>query len=201
MKTKTVVILSVLVLASMFVVVPVIAKQLAPWEHFAYGTFTDYYDDPDLPEVPEGEDPIPMGAEIVDGIWNLKVKDDAVWFYACVQEKNIDPDEENSPEGSIDILEYTLQGQPVAMGFFDGLSDGQVTARGTPAYSVLGYFKVQKQWAQFDGRYTTRTWKTFGAIEIYESGECIMNTWLPTLSEGDKLGTVTENDFVAPSPP
>ncbi|GAF88718.1 unnamed protein product [marine sediment metagenome] len=37
------------------------------------------------------------------------------------------------------------------MGYVDGVTDGQETALETEAYSVLGYYKVQKQWELFDG--------------------------------------------------
>lgn len=182
MKTKSVLLMSLIMLSSLLAVSS-IAKHPTVWENYAFGTLEKYNADPGL------------SAELVDGIWNLKVKDDTVWFYACYQERNLDAEEENSPEGSIDILEFTLQGQPFWMGNVEMGVPGVDTALGKAAYVVFGKFQLKKTWAIYDGTYTSRTWKTWMAVEIYEDGDFLLNNWPSGLSDWDQVGEVTYSDL------
>ena len=182
MKTKHVVMLSGLIIASMFVVSTGIAKQDAEWKDYAYGTLTDYENI--------------ASAQIVDGIWNLKIKGDTVWFYACYQEENLIEADENSPDGSIDILEFTLQGQPFWHAPQSGVGN-EKTSKGEPAYVVFGKFQVKKQWALNDGTYTSKTWKTWMGVEVYDNHALgiVLTNRGPFVSDGNKIGTITQSDL------
>jgi hypothetical protein len=174
MRRKPVLIMTCVLIASFLTVLAVTAKHDADWENYAYGTLEQYRGEPGL------------SAEIVDGIWNLKVKDGKVWFYACYQELNLDSEAEGGPEGSVDILEFTLIGTPMYMRYED------------ESYDVFAQLQVKKTQAQFDGTYTQRTWKTWNLISISEDGVDFTMWRRPWATDWDKIGTITAQDFFTP---
>ena len=171
MRRKSVLIMTCVLIASFLTVLAVTAKHDADWEYYAYGTLESYRGEPGV------------SAEILDGIWNLKVKDGKVWFYAYYTELNIDSEAEMGPEGSVDLFEFSLIGTPMSMGYDDD------------SYDVFAQLLVKKTKAQFDGTYTQKTWKTWNLIEISENGVDFTMWRRPWETEWDKIGTITAQDF------
>jgi hypothetical protein len=177
MRKKSILIIASVLVFSFLAASVVIAKQDTDWDMYACGTITNYRYEPNL------------SAEILDGIWNLKVKDGKVWFYICNQEKNIDEAVEGGPAGSVDILEYSLIGTPMAMGYVDE-DDDEVD----DYFFVFGKMQVKKTAAQFDGTYTYKTWITWEEIRILSDGTVqFWRSWVET--PWDKMGTVSMQDF------
>ncbi len=72
-------------------------------------------------------------AEVVDGRWSVKVKEGVVDFKAFYREMNLDPDVEQSPEGTIDhFWIYLVEADTVE------IADDTCT--------ITGDFKVIKKW-------------------------------------------------------
>ena len=140
-------------------------------EGYACGTLTQYGDDPFLP------------AELLDGVWNLKIADGKVWFYACITEMNHDPEVEDAPVNSIDLLEYSIIGKPM-----DVSEDAGVI-------TVFGVIQVKKTAAQWDGSYSYRTWTTWEQINVDTISGDITIVNNPYNDSYWKLGTVTYHDF------
>jgi hypothetical protein len=127
------------------------AKYNTDLEGSAYGTFEKYMGEPRI------------SAEVVSGVWNLKIQDGVVWYYACVLEKNLDLSE-GSPVGSVDVLEYSIAGKPFEVAKeYDEMFKMEVV-------KVFANMQVKKQWAQMDGTYTTQTWTSWGQITILRNG-------------------------------
>lgn len=181
MRRKSVLIMTCILIASSITILAVTAKHYTDWENYAYGTLEQYRGEPDL------------SAAIEDGIWILKVKDGKVWFYACYQEKNIDSEVEGGPEGSVDILEFSLIGTPIYMGYVDN----EEPYDEPESFCVMAQLQVKKMQAQFDGTYTQKTWKTWNLIEVNRNG--VFTMWRrPKPTDWDKIGTITEQDFLPP---
>lgn len=176
MRKKSILIIASVLVFSFLAASVVTAKQDADWDMYACGTITNYRDEPEL------------SAEILDGIWNLKVKDGKVWFYVCNQELNLH-ESEGAPVDSVDILEYSLIGTPMAMGYVDE-DDDEVD----DYFFVFAKMQVKKTAAQFDGTYTYKTWNTWEEIRILSDGT--VQFWRSLVeTPWDKIGTVTVQDF------
>ena len=99
MKRKSLLVLTCIIAGILLVSTTVMAKYKTDLEGSAYGTFDYYQGEPEL------------SAEVVTGVWNLKITDGKIWYYACVLEKNLD-ESEGSPIGSVDVLKCTIAGKP-----------------------------------------------------------------------------------------
>ena len=175
MKRKSILILTCILATVLLVSTTATAKYKTDIEGSAYGTFEKYYGEPGL------------SARIVSGVWNLKIQDGTVWYYACVLEENLDPSE-GSPVGSVDILEYSIAGKPfeIAKEYDEDLEANVV--------KVFANYLVKKQWAQMDGTYTTRTWTSWGQITILEN-DVVYDVNVPWDRTLWKEGTVLYQDF------
>ena len=147
------------------------AKYKTDVEGYACGTLTQYNDDPYLP------------AELLDGVWNLKIADGKVWFYACITEMNHDSMVENAPENSIDLLEYSIIGKPMDIYEEDGV------------IGVFGVIQVKKTAAQWDGSYSYRTWTTWEQIKVDTNTDTVAIINNPYVDSYWKLGTVSYHNF------
>ena len=175
MKRKPILVLTCIITAILLVSTTVMAKYKTDLEGTAYGTF-DYY---------KGEPA--LSAEVVTGVWNLKITDGKILYYACVLEKNLD-ESEGSPVGSVDVLEYTIAGKPfeVAKGY-DDMFESEVV-------KVFANIQVKKQWALFDGTYTTRTWTTWAQLTILPD-DVVISVGNPYDDSWWRYGTVIYQDF------
>lgn len=151
-----------------------LAKYKTDIEGSAYGTFEKY----------KGE---PEEAEIVSGVWTLKIMDGKVHYYACVLEKNLD-ESEGGPVNSADILEYTMISKPfyITLGYDENF--------GRDVLKVMGVYQVKKLAAQFDGSYTTQTWTTWSQLTILDNGT-VYTVNNPYDETWWKTGTVEYEDF------
>jgi len=147
------------------------ARYKTDVEGYACGTLTQYNDDPNLP------------AELLDGVWNLKIADGKVWFYACITELNHDPEVEDAPENSIDVLEYSIIGKPMDI------------SEDTGVISVFGVIQVKKTASQWDGSYSYRTWTTWELIEVDTNSDTVTIINNPYVTAYWKLGTVSYHNF------
>jgi hypothetical protein len=172
MKRRYATLIMLTILVFVFVaVITATANYKTDIEGYACGTLTQYNDDPDLP------------AELLDGVWNLKIADGKVWFYACITEMNHDPEVEDAPENSIDLLEYSIIGKPM-----DISEDAGVI-------SVFGVIQVKKTAAQWDGSYSYRTWTTWELIEVDTDADAVTIINNPKDDSYWKLGTVSYHSF------
>ena len=172
MKRKYGTLLMISILTFTFVAVfTVTAKYKTDIEGYACGTLYKYNDDPELP------------AELLDGVWNIKIADGKVWFYACITEMNHDPMVEDAPENSIDLLEYSIIGKPMNIYEEDGV------------IGVFGVIQVKKTAAQWDGSYSYNTWTTWELIEIDTNTNTVEIINNPYNDSYWKLGTVSYNGF------
>jgi len=172
MKRKYASLLILIILTFTFVAVfTVTAKYKTDIDGYACGTLSQYGGEPGLP------------CELVDGVWNLKIADGKVWFYACITERNLDETVENAPEDSIDLLEYSMIGKP-----FDIDEDGGVI-------SVFGVVQVKKTAAQWDGSYSYNTWTTWEQIDIDTNTEDVTIINNPYDDTYWKIGTVSYQYF------
>ncbi len=147
------------------------ARYKTDIDGYACGTLTQYKDDPNLP------------AELLDGVWNLKIADGKVWFYACITEMNHDPEVEDAPENSIDVLEYSIIGKPM-----DVSEEDEVVI-------VFGVIQVKKTASQWDGSYSYKTWTTWEQIEVDTGADTVTIINNPFNDAYWKLGTVTYQNF------
>ena len=175
MKKKSILILTCLLATVLLVSSTATAKYKTDVEGTAYGTFEKYVGEPEL------------SARVVKGVWNLKIQDGTVWYYACVLEENLDISED-SPVGSVDILEYSIAGKPfsIAQEYDDDFEAIVV--------KVFANMQVKKQWAQMDGTYTTRTWTSWSQITILDNGQ-VYTVDNPYEDAWWKEGTVLYEDF------
>jgi len=172
MKRKYATLLMLTILTFTFVAVfTVTAKYKTDTEGYACGTLSQYNGDPGLP------------AELLEGVWNLKIADGKVWFYACITEMNHDPEVEDAPENSIDLLEYSIIGKPMDID------------EGNGVIGVFGVIQVKKTAAQWDGSYSYRTWTTWEYIEVDTNAETVTIINNPYDDSYWKLGTVSYHDF------
>ena len=175
MNRKSILILTCILASVLLVTSTANAKIKTDLEGSAYGTFESY-------------NGLPSSAEIVTGVWNLKITDGTVWYYACVMEKNLELSE-GSPVDSIDILEYTLIGKPMGLKIeYDDDLEADVL-------KVFAQIQVKKSWIQMDGTYTSRTWKTWEEVTIQDNGVIyVVNN--PYSDTWWKIGTVIFEDFL-----
>ena len=172
MKHKNkVALMSTVLVVTLFAVYTATARYKTDVEGYACGTLSQYKDDPTLP------------AELLDGIWNLKIVDGKVWFYACITEMNHDPEVEGAPENSIDVLEYSIIGKPMEIAEEDGV------------VTVFGVIQVKKTASQWDGSYTYKTWTTWELIEVDTGANTVTVINNPYYDAYWKLGTVTYHSF------
>jgi len=169
-KNKALLMFTVLAL-TLFAVYTATAKYKTDVKGYACGTLYQYNDDPTLP------------AELLDGVWNLKIADGKVWFYACITEMNLDPEVEDAPENSIDVLEYSIIGKPMDISEEDGV------------ISVFGVIQVKKTASQWDGSDSYRTWTTWELIEVDTGADTVTIINNPYNDAYWKLGTVTYHSF------
>ena len=169
-RNKALLMFTVLAL-TLFAVYTATARYKTDVEGYACGTLSQYKDDPTLP------------AELLDGVWNLKIADGKVWFYACITEMNLDPEVEDAPENSIDVLEYSIIGKPMDIMEEDGV------------VSVFGVIQVKKTASQWDGSYTYKTWTTWELIEVDTGADTVTVINNPYYDAYWKLGTVTYHSF------
>ena len=115
---KKSILISILLLSA-FAVLPVHAKKES-LEYRANGKLVTY--------TPPG-----TASEVVNGRWSIKIKDGQVDFKAFYRERNLDPNVEHSPEGTIDMFWIYL----------DNLIDYQIT---DDMCVLRGDFQVDKKW-------------------------------------------------------
>jgi hypothetical protein len=147
MKVKKNLIVLTFVLITFTTIGVSLAKQQVEWTYYAYGTLDNYHQE-------DGS------AEVVSGIWNLKVLGDRVWFNGYYLEKNMD-DREDEPVGSIDIFEWELDGKPTM--YFEG-----------DVLVIIGNMKTTKTVAMHDGTYKVTT----GVLEQTLEFDFSENTFL-----------------------
>ena len=104
MKRRALLVITALITVVLLVTVSATAKKPTEWTYFAYGTINDYNDAP--------------SSTIIDGYWNLKIQGNQIWLQVNYIEKNLIEAVENSPDGSVDLFEFSYMGQPMA--FIEG---------------------------------------------------------------------------------
>ena len=173
MKKNRILLISLIIALATLTFLTVNAKNNPDIQGAAFGTITNYKTEPDLP------------AKIVSGIWDLRIEEGKVWYCARVYEQNLDPEVENAPMDSIDILEYTFLGSPMVLTREDGV------------LTIEFYVQVEKTAAQWDGSYKHEQWKSHEAIILHDDGYfLVMNH--PTDNTWYKEGTVLSETFFTP---
>lgn len=164
MKKKAILILTA-ILALVVIAGISVSAQGGGWEYYACGTIDGY-------EAVESAEINPPG------FWNLKVQGKQIWLDVYNLETNLDADIEGSPEGSIDIFEYSMTGKPMVFSEDEGKLE------------IFAVMRVTKTWAQFDGTYKSASWKTWLWFTFdFDAGTVHIDGWPGEEEEGDILGT------------
>ena len=142
MKRKGILILATIIVSTFLIGIYVIAKQPTSWDYYVYGGILDYQDAP--------------SAEIQSGFWNLKISGKKVWLNLYYLEENLDEDIEASPDNSVDIMDWSIVGNPLFM-YEDEVEE---------KLYLFAEWKVKKTWATSVGTYQPVTWHTLSLIHI-----------------------------------
>ena len=170
MKKKAILILTAILAILVIAGISVFAQGGSDWEYYACGTIDGY----EAVESAEIDPP---------GFWNLKVQGKKIWLDVYNLETNLIADIEGSPEGSVDILEYSMTGKPM------------VFIESEDKLEIFAVMRVTKSWAQFDGTYKQASWKTWLWFTFdFDAGTVYIDGWPGEEDEGDILGEYDPED-------